>query len=190
MARRKILSAKFLKLRTGVTLRATQYDVETNSEVSRLIDLLAEHERTGDTSAFVLRALFNQLRIDETGFVVTSGARSLIPAAESTPPATSSQPKATRNEAAVKQPVLGPASEQVDLPPSRPTVPPVQSEAGGISLQSDQLVDSLLVSQVEPQPLRVDVTPPQLNEASRADVSVAKPARRKMGAGAMSAMGG
>ena len=190
MARRKILSAKYLKLRTGVTLRATQHDVETNSETSRLIDLLEEHERTGDTSAFVLRALFNQLRIDESGLVVTSGARSLIPAAESIPQAPSSQQASTRNEVEGKQSVLEPAAGQVVSPPSRPTVAPAQSDAGGLSLQSDPLVDSLLVNQFEPAPARVDVIPPRLNDTSGADVSVDKPARRKMGAGAMAAMGG
>lgn len=190
MARRKILSAKFLKLRTGVTLRATQHDVETNSEVSRLIDLLTEHERTGDTSAFVLRALFNQLRIDESGSVVTSGARSLIPAAESTPRAPSPQQAATQNEAADKQSAIGPAPEQAVPPLSRPAVAPAQSEAEGLSLQSDPLIDSLLVNQFESAPARVDATPPLVNEPSRTDVGVTKPAKRKMGAGAMAAMGG
>lgn len=180
MARRKILSAKFLKLRTGVTLRATQHDVERNSEVSRLIDLLAEHERTGETSAFVHRAMLNQMRLDEA-FI-----QSPLPAAEAAPRAPSLQQVATRNEAADKQ------SDQVQVPssdpavslPSRPTMAPAASGAEGFSQQADSLVDSLLVRQLESAPARVDPVPVPAAESGGA----LRP-RRKMGAGAM-AMGG
>ncbi len=181
MARRKILSAKFLKLRTGVTLRATQHDVETNSEVSRLIDLLVKHERTGDTSSFVLRAMLNQMRLDEAGI------QSPLPAAEAAPRAPSLQQVANQSEAAEKQSdrVQVPSSNPAVSSPSRPTMAPAASEVEGLPPQVDSLIDSLLVRQLEPAPARVDPVPVPAVESGGAPSP-----KRKMGAGVLAAMGG
>lgn len=179
MARRKILSAKLLKLRTGVTLRATQNDVDTNSEVNRLIDLLEEYERTGNTSTFVLRALLNQMRLDEAG----NG--------EVAPREQSPQQANTKGEITNTQSEPLPAADPVVSPPNRPAIVPAAapSETDGLSLAEDPLVDSLLQRQLEIAPPSANQVPPPAIEPSGSPGGETKPARRRMGAGALAAMG-
>lgn len=178
MARRKILSAKLLKLRTGVTLRATQNDVDANSEVNRLIDLLEEYERTGNTSSFVLRALLNQMRLDE------SGNRD-VPHREP-----SRQQENTRLGVTDKQSELLPAADPVGSMLARPAI--VSNAAlgrtEGLSPQADPLVDSL-VRQFETTSASASQDSPSAPEPSGALSGEKKPNKRKMGAGALAAMG-
>lgn len=65
MARKTIVSARQLKARVQIILRATAQDVATNSETVRLMDMIERMKDEGGLIEFYLEALKSKLRAEE-----------------------------------------------------------------------------------------------------------------------------
>ncbi|NWD57213.1 hypothetical protein HX878_21015 [Pseudomonas veronii] len=198
MAGRKPLnSAIFMKARTQIILRADHGDIESRSEIVRLIELIEAHKAEGSLNKLVLSALMNQMRSDERGaHAPLSNTPQLQYEAPSAPQASRVLTDIPPREIVASAPLVpGPApaanvaDERSGLAPL--VAAPVQAEVAKEIDSRSQVVFGEDKSQALPTPeMIIESTLRTLEHHGGAlEGDVAPRPKKKMGGNALRAMG-